>query len=241
MFETINSDEQLDRDNLLSNLLIHDLNQILQNIRTSSELSDLYINDPKLNHKVKGLIETIKQQAARGFRLITNIHKLNQLQKDQINLHKIEVCELMKTAINFVKNPLQENVTFKVESSFTEYYVFANNLLQDVFENLLINAVIHNKNTLIEISIKISEVLKEKKTYLKMEFMDNGIGIDDVKKKKLFKLKTINLTNGRSMGFGLFLVKNLVDSYKGEIWVEDKIKGDSSKGSNFVLLIPKAI
>ena len=241
MFETINSDDQLERDNLLSNLLIHDLNQILQNIRTSSELTDLYINDPKLSHKVKGLIETIKQQTARGFRLISNIHKLSQLENDQLNLHKIEVCELMKIAINFVKNPLKENVTFKVDSSFKKYYVFANNLLQDVFENLLINAVVHNENTLIEISIKVSEVHKGKKIYLKMEFMDNGIGIDDVKKKNLFKLKTINLTNGRSMGFGLFLVKNLVDSYKGEIWVEDKVKGDSSKGSNFILLIPKAV
>ena len=66
MFEILNSEDQLERDSLLSNLLIHDLNQILQNIRTSSELTDLYINDPKLKHKVKGLIGTIKQQTARG-------------------------------------------------------------------------------------------------------------------------------------------------------------------------------
>ena len=241
MFEIIDSEDQLERDNLLSNLLIHDLNQILQNIRTSSELTDLYINDPKLSHKVKGLIETIKQQAARGFRLISNIHKLSQLEKDQLNLHKVEVCDLMRTAITFVKNPLQENVTFKIDSSFTEYYVFANNLLQDVFENILINAVVHNQNTIIEISIKVSEVRKGKKIYLKIECMDNGVGIDDVKKKHLFKLKKINLTNGKSMGFGLYLVKNLIDSYKGQIWVEDKVKGDSSKGSNFILLIPKAV
>ncbi|GAH14398.1 unnamed protein product, partial [marine sediment metagenome] len=185
--------------------------------------------------------ETIKQQAARGFRLISNIHKLSQMEKDQLNLHKIEVCDLLKTAINFVKTPLQDTVTFKISSSFTEYYIFANNLLQDVFENLLINAVVHNENPLIEISIKVSEMHKGKKNYLKMEFMDNGIGIDDIRKKSLFKLKTINPTNGKSMGFGLFLVKNLVDSYKGEIWVEDKVKGDHSKGSNFILLIPKAV
>ncbi|MHA1933052.1 MAG: sensor histidine kinase, partial [Promethearchaeota archaeon] len=205
MFEIINSDDQLERDNLLSNLLIHDLNQILQNIRTSSELTDLYINDPKLSHKVKGLIETIKQQAARGFRLISNIHQLSQLEKDQLNLHKIEVCDLLKTAINFVKTPLQDNVTFKINSTFKEYYVFANNLLQDVFENLLINSVIHNKNPNIEISIKTSEVNKGKKKYLKMEFLDNGIGIADVKKKSLFNQKAINLSKGKSMGFGLFL------------------------------------
>ncbi|MCK4285561.1 MAG: HAMP domain-containing histidine kinase [Candidatus Lokiarchaeota archaeon] len=240
MFEIFNSDDHLERDSLLSNLLIHDLNQILQNIRTSSELTDLYINDPKLKHKVKGLLGTIKQQTARGFRLISNVHKLSQLEKDQLNLHKIEVCELLETAINFVKTPLQDNVNFNINAPFTEYYVNANSLLQDVFENLLINAVVHNKNEIIKISIKVSELNRGKKKYLKMEFMDNGVGIDDVKKKNLFKLKTINLNNGKSMGFGLFLVKNLVDSYKGKIWVEDKVKGNFSKGSNFILLIPKA-
>ncbi len=239
MFEIFNSDNQMEKDNLLSNLLIHDLNQILQNIRTSSELTDLYINDPKRKGKVKDLLGTIKQQTSRGFRLISNVHKLSQLEKDQLNLHKIEVCDLLRTALNFVKTPLQENVTFNVNTSFTEYYVNANSLLQDVFENLLINAVVHNKNEIIKITIKISEVCKHKKKYLKMEFIDNGVGIDNERKKNIFKLKNTSPNNGKTMGFGLFLVKNLVDSYKGEIWIEDKVKGDFSKGSNFVLLIPK--
>ncbi len=73
-----------------------------------------------------------------------------------------------------------------------------------------------------------------------MEFIDNGVGIDDDKKKNLFKLKNTSPNKGKCMGFGLFLVKSLVDSYKGEIWVEDNVKGDSSKGSNLILLIPKA-
>ncbi len=109
-----------------------------------------------------------------------------------------------------------------------------------MFENLLINAVVHNKNEVIKITVRVSEVRKRKKKYLKMEFIDNGVGIDDEKKKNIFKLKNTHHDNGKSMGFGLFSVKNLVDSYKGEIWIEDKVKGDFSKGSNFTLLIPKA-
>ena len=73
-----------------------------------------------------------------------------------------------------------------------------------------------------------------------MEFLDNGIGIDDERKENIFKLKDLSPCKGKSMGFGLFLVRNLVDYYKGEIWVEDNVMGDSSKGSNFILLIPKA-
>jgi len=40
---------------------------------------------------------------------------------------------------------------------------------------------------------------------------------------------------------GLSLVKKILKNYKGKIWVEDKVKGDYSKGSKFVLLIPNFI
>ncbi|MHA1758686.1 MAG: hypothetical protein ACTSVV_18115 [Promethearchaeota archaeon] len=38
---------------------------------------------------------------------------------------------------------------------------------------------------------------------------------------------------------GLSLVKNIVELYNGMIWVEDRVKGDFTKGSKFVLLFPE--
>ena len=40
------------------------------------------------------------------------------------------------------------------------------------------------------------------------------------------------------MGLGLSLVKKTIDRYNGKIWVENKVKDDYSKGSNFIILIP---
>ena len=42
------------------------------------------------------------------------------------------------------------------------------------------------------------------------------------------------------MGLGLSLVKKIIDSYSGKICVKDRIKGDYTKGSNFIVLIPRA-
>ena len=42
------------------------------------------------------------------------------------------------------------------------------------------------------------------------------------------------------MGVGLSLVKKIIKKYNGKIWVEDKVKGDYTKGSNFIILIPEA-
>ena len=73
-----------------------------------------------------------------------------------------------------------------------------------------------------------------------MEFMDNGMGIPDTNKAEIFTRGFKKDTNVRGLGIGLSLVKKAIYSYQGKIWVEDRIKCDYSKGSNFVLLIPEA-
>ncbi|MFX1346972.1 MAG: ATP-binding protein, partial [Promethearchaeota archaeon] len=43
----------------------------------------------------------------------------------------------------------------------------------------------------------------------------------------------------RGMGIGLSLVKKIIESYNGKIWVENRIKNNYEQGSNFVILIPE--
>ena len=102
------------------------------------------------------------------------------------------------------------------------------------------NAVEHNENPKIEIFIDIIMELIENKNYIKMEFKDNGIGISDYRKKSIFEKGIRKDQRSKGMGLGLSLVKKIIDSYNGKIWVENKVKGDSSKGSNFIVLIPTA-
>ena len=71
-----------------------------------------------------------------------------------------------------------------------------------------------------------------------MEFLDNGIGVQDNKKKVLFKEGYGHLKVSKGMGVGLSLVRKILTSYNGQILVEDKVKGDHTKGSNFILLLP---
>ena len=83
--------------------------------------------------------------------------------------------------------------------------------------------------------------LRDKEALIKMEFMDNGIGVDDRRKKLIFQRGNREYKGTKGMGLGLSLVTKILESYNGEIWVEDKVKGDHSKGSNFVILVPEAV
>jgi len=73
-----------------------------------------------------------------------------------------------------------------------------------------------------------------------MEFLDNGIGIQDDKKKILFKEGYRKLKGSKGMGLGLSLVSKILNTFNGKIWVEDRVKGDYTKGSKFILLLPEA-
>ena len=74
---------------------------------------------------------------------------------------------------------------------------------------------------------------------MKLEFIDNGIGIDDVRKDSIFQREALKDSGPLGQGLGLSLVKKIIDTFKGQIWVEDKVKGDYSQGSKFILLIPE--
>lgn len=216
------------------------MTKILQNIKSSSELSSNFFEDPEKLGFVKELIESINQQATRGFKLMSNVYRLSKLEKDQLEFHNIDVYNLLQDSIDFVELPIQDNVQITIDCPFNEIFVEANDLLQDVFENLLVNAVVHNRNPIIEILIKISKVVKDGTNYVKLEFIDNGIGISDERKIEIFKTERNKQNSGKGMGFGLTLVKKLVDFYNGEIWIESKNKYDYNQGSNFIIIIPEA-
>ena len=79
----------------------------------------------------------------------------------------------------------------------------------------------------------------DEKIYFKIEFSDNGIGVPDDRKKVIFQRGNRELKGTKGMGIGLSLVKKILEIYEGKIWVEDKIEGDYTKGSNFIVLLPE--
>jgi len=115
-------------------------------------------------------------------------------------------------------------------------------LLIDVFDNILNNAVKFSDDEVKEIIVDIilSKIQVEDTNYLKFEFKDRGYGIPDDRKETLFERPYERNRSKRGMGMGLSLVKKLVDKYGGKIWVEDRIKGKYEEGSNFVVLLKEA-
>ncbi len=235
------SREAYERANFYKDLFAHDINNILNNILSSVQLYNIYRKNPEKKKNFDVLMGIISGSAYRGANLISNVRKLSQLEEFGISLEPIEVCGVLNDALNFTLKSFQERkINIRYDFQRKEFFVIANELLLDVFENILINAVKYNESIPVEILIKISAIKNKEKDYIKMEFLDNGIGISNTKKKIVFHRGYAKEKNTKGMGFGLSLVKIVMDNYNGKIWVEDKVKGMYTKGSNFILLIPEA-
>ncbi len=74
--------------------------------------------------------------------------------------------------------------------------------------------------------------------YYQVSIEDNGPGIPDNFKLKVFNRMLQGNAAAKGMGLGLYIVKTLVDSYQGRVWVEDRVPGDHAKGAKFIVLLP---
>lgn len=67
---------------------------------------------------------------------------------------------------------------------------------------------------------------------------DNGPGVPDDMKEMIFNRLSRGDTKAKGSGLGLYLVKSLVESYSGRVWVEDRVKGNHTQGARFVVMLP---
>ena len=231
--------EALELETFFKNLFTHDINNVLNNIQSSLSLFNLYQDDPEKKAEIGKIISILQEQVVRGSHMVSNIRQLSEIEEGKLPLENVDAAKILNDAIKIIQEGFQTRIIdVKIDSLEDVFLVRANNLLLNVFENILNNAVKYNVHPIVEIIIQISKQHEEEIKYAKFEFMDNGIGIDDSIKKTIFKEGYKKEKGEKGLGFGLSLVKKIIENYKGKIWVEDKIFGDHSKGSNFVLLVP---
>jgi len=173
------------RAEFYKDIFAHDINNILQSVLSGMQLCDMEIDDLG---EIQKNIKIIISEVLRGANLVSNIRKLSQLEENEISLKRTEICNILINSIDSVKKVYHDKkLNIKVDSFNKQLYVQADELIRDVFDNILINAIKHNKSSIPEIEVKISKEQKLEENYIKMEFQDNGIGINDPRKEIIFQ------------------------------------------------------
>jgi PAS domain S-box-containing protein len=195
------------------------------------KLSSVGMLDMNDEHLIQKSIENIKNSSM----LIDNVRKLQRERAGEFKIKAIDLAEVLASVKDQYLNVPGRDVQINL-SAGCRCVVFANDLLRDVFSNLVGNSVKHSTGPL-TINIDLACLDEGGMTYCKVAVEDNGPGIPDVMKALIFdRSHTVKKLRGK--GLGLYIVNTLVADFHGRVWAEDRVPGDYTKGARFVVMLP---
>ncbi len=218
---------------LYVDLMGHDINNMNQ---IGIAYLEHALEELTLSEEDRVLITKPLEALYNSSKLIDNVRKLQAITEGNINNKPIDVSRVLQEVITQYSHvPGREvNITFNPACGCT---VIADELLKDVFYNILGNAIKHSTEH-VKIEVRLDRVSEANKEYCSVTIDDNGPGIPDELKSKIFTRFQRGKTKASGRGLGLYLVKTLVEEFKGKVWVEDRVAGDHTKGSRFVIMLP---
>ncbi|NNE02516.1 MAG: HAMP domain-containing histidine kinase [Eudoraea sp.] len=165
-------------------------------------------------------------------------------------IQQIDTMSSIASAFSsFAEMPAQQNETLNVVSTvklaldiFNENYIHFISEEEEIIAKLDRTQLIRVVTNLVKNAIQaIPEVESPRilvsvtadNEYVKISVADNGIGISDEVKEKVFEPKFTTKSSG--MGLGLGMVKNIVETYKGSI----SLTSQEGKGTVFTVNFPK--
>ncbi len=221
-----------DQVELYLDLMGHDINNMHQIALGYLEMArDVPADSGQIEFLDKS-IEVLQRSA----RLIQNLRKLQKLREGVFRTDKVDVVKVLDSVHREFGAVPDKAVTLNLNGN-KHCYVRANELLHDIFANLVSNAIKHTGDRA-DISINLDRVEVNDRTCCRVSVEDNGPGISDDLKNAIFNRMSKGSARAKGIGLGLYLVKSLAESFKGKTWVEDRTPGNHRGGARFVVMLP---
>lgn len=214
--------------NNYAHMVSHDLKSPMRNINfligcIKEEDSDNFSENSKANCSL--ISENLEKMDA----LVDGILKHATITESKDKKVPIEVEQLLSEIIKTIYIP--ENIMVDIQKPMPKL-VLGKYKLEQLFKNLIINAV-----AAIEANKKGIITIKgmEKEDYFQFSVSDNGKGIAKKYQEDIFNMFKKLENDFKATGIGLALVKKIVNSFKGEIWLESA----EGAGAHFFFTIKK--
>ncbi|NMB91512.1 HAMP domain-containing histidine kinase [candidate division WWE3 bacterium] len=228
--------EQQAKENDFFPMLVHELRAPLSVIQGAADL--LIKSTEDLNaEQIHTLLNQIKISSSSLLEMVGEILDVSKMEggKFQINKTYGSIEDVLKEQCSYFEPVAKvRKVTLscpKLED--LPSFSFDPERIKQVLNNLISNAI---KFSLEGGSIVITS--KKDYGFVRIEVVDNGVGVADKDKPLLFQ-KFFQASNHKDIkekgtGLGLVIAKGIVEAHGGKIWVED----NKPKGSKFIFTIP---
>jgi|GEM_PF-2102039 len=231
--EKDHAEEEKNRSDFYVDVMGHDINNLNQATYGYLELLQA---DKTLTEEQRRLVDNAINPLLGSSSIIGNVRKVQEITSGKQSLEKLDINSLISQCIKEVHKPSDKKVVINY-SPKEGRFVNAIPLLKDVFCNLIDNSIKYSGPE-VAIDIIVDESFSEGKKFHVIFISDNGNGIPDSIKQKIFRRLQRGTTKAHGRGLGLFIVKTLVERVGGSVTVEDRVPGDYTKGSKFIVKLP---
>ncbi len=222
---------------VIFSIIGHDLKNPLHSILGFSDL--LLKNTLQIEEdKKKEFLQMIKEASLNAYSLLENLLNWarSQSSKLQFNPVILNINEVIKENIPFVLgNAETKKIKLSTPDKTPNPVLADRDMLNVIFRNLLSNAI---KFTNLNGNVMISTT--ELKGRLIISIVDDGVGIKDEDKEKLFRIDSFHTSHGTSgeigTGLGLIVCKDFIERHRGELQIEST----PGHGSTFSFSLPLA-
>ena len=193
--------------------------------------------ESSLNPKIIEMLNRASVRSAQLLSILKELLDLSQKRNSKVIVEN-ESIDLNKVLIDIIEREKssaeQRNIKIIVNSSGDEIHTCGQREdFEKIFANIINNAVRYSPaDTQIEVCSNIEE-----DTFI-FEVKDKGIGISENEIPKIFgefyRSESAKKVVSFGTGLGLSLVKQIVENYKGKIFVQSK----PDQGSTFKIIIP---
>ena len=199
----------------------HDIQGPLKSLQGICDVGLLDVKDKTGIFYLSKLGDTAKQL----IEVISRLQRVNNINSTSLHHTKIDFNPLIKDVIRKEKKHSKDFTSIKTKITVEEGLEFYSDeyLIVVIFNNLISNAF-----KFIDIDKPISTVDVHVFTdgnVLRIEVLDNGIGIKVDETDKLFRMFSRFTDRNRTGGIGLYLVKSAVDKLSGKVSVTKSEEG----------------
>lgn len=203
-----------DETNLYLDIMTHDIN----NANTGA-LGFLEMLAEKLEGDNKKFADIVLTSINQSIEIIRNVSTIRKMHEQKAAMRPVNLDDVIRKEILHFSNT-------KIHYSGTEVVVLADDLLGQVFTNLIGNSSkFCGENGEITISVG------EKDNNILVTVSDNGPGISNEMKPQIFDRFRKGKGKKSGKGLGLFITRHLVEGYGGRIWAEDRVPGHQDQGA----------
>lgn len=186
-----------------------------------------------LKMEISQLLKGIHEGASRTSEIVKGLRVFSRLDED--DLKKADMNGGLDSTLIVINNLLSNKISLEKEYGDIPMIDCYPGKLNQVFLNILSNAIFAINKKFGDNSggvLKISTSSNEKSVFVKIE--DNGIGMDEITKKKIFEPFFTTKDVGEGTGLGMSIAYNTIRRHQGEI----QVISTPGLGTEFILELP---